>query len=149
MSGHVAIVGAGVIGAAWAARFVMHGIDVKISDPNPEAGRIVDEVLDNARAAWVDLGLPDPTEGSVSVVGSIAEAVEGAIHVQESVPENPAIKVPILEQIAAACPSSQLSQNSSILVSVFLFHDPSSLFLLLSAFFSVVFFFLFASPLYL
>ena len=51
--------------------------------------------------------------------------------------------------IAAACPSSQLSQNSSILVSVFLFHDPSSLFLLLSAFFSVVFFFLFASPLYL
>ena len=113
MSEHVAIVGAGVIGAAWAARFVMHGIDVKISDPNPEAGRIVDEVLDNARAAWVDLGLPDPTEGSVSVVGSIAEAVEGAIHVQESVPENPAIKVPILEQIAAACPSDTVIASST------------------------------------
>ena len=91
----------------------MHGIDVKISDPNPEAGRIVDEVLDNARAAWVDLGLPDPTEGSVSVVGSIAEAVEGAIHVQESVPENPAIKVPILEQIAAACPSDTVIASST------------------------------------
>ena len=113
MSEHVAIVGAGVIGAAWAARFVMHGIDVKISDPNPEAGRIVDEVLDNARAAWVDLGLPDPTEGSVSVVGSIAEAVEGAIHVQESVPENLAIKVPILEQIAAACPSDTVIASST------------------------------------
>ena len=72
MSEHVAIVGAGVIGAAWAARFVMHGFDVKISDPNPEAGRIVDETLDNARAAWVDLGLPAPTEGSVTVIGSIA-----------------------------------------------------------------------------
>ena len=86
MSEHVAIVGAGVIGAAWAARFVMHGIDVKISDPNPEAGRIVDEVLDNARAAWVDLGLPDPTQGRVRVGGPVAEAVEGAARGQEKVP---------------------------------------------------------------
>ena len=112
MSEHVAIVGAGVIGAAWAARFVMHGIDVKISDPNPEAGRIVDEVLDNARAAWVDLGLPDPTEGSVSVVGSIAEAVEGDPRPGKR-SENPAIKVPILEQIAAACPSDTVIASST------------------------------------
>ena len=113
MSEHVAIIGAGVIGAAWAARFVMHGIDVKVSDPNPEAGRIVDEILDNARAAWGDLDLPSPTEGSVAVVGSIAEAVEGAIHVQESVPEDPAIKVPILEQIAAACPPDTVVASST------------------------------------
>ena len=58
MSEHVAIVGAGVIGAAWASRFVLHGIDVNVSDPHPDAARIVDEVLGNARAAWADLGLP-------------------------------------------------------------------------------------------
>ena len=45
MSEHAAIVGAGVIGAAWASRLVLHGIDVKVSDPNPEASRIVEKVL--------------------------------------------------------------------------------------------------------
>ena len=113
MSGHAAIVGAGVIGAAWASRFVLHGIDVTISDPNPEASRIVDEVLGNARAAWADLGLTAPAEGSITYAGSIAEAVEGAIHVQESVPENPAIKVPILEEIAAACPADTVIASST------------------------------------
>ena len=113
MDNHAAIVGAGVIGSAWAARFALHGIDVRISDPNPDAPRIVDEVLGNARAAWADLGLPTPEEGSISIVGSIAEAVDGAGHVQESAPENPAVKVPILEQIADACPSDTVIASST------------------------------------
>ena len=71
MSEHAAIVGAGVIGAAWASRFVLHGIDVKVSDPNPEASRIVEEVLGNARAAWADLGLNAPAEGSITYLSLI------------------------------------------------------------------------------
>ena len=51
MERHVAIVGAGVIGSAWAARFALHGIDVKVTDPAPDVERIIDEVLANARAA--------------------------------------------------------------------------------------------------
>ena len=113
MSAHAAVVGAGVIGSAWAARFALHGIDVAVSDPNPDAPRIIDEVLGNARAAWADLDLPTPAEGSITVVGSIAEAVDGAMHVQESAPENPAIKVPILEQIAAACPADTVIASST------------------------------------
>ena len=34
-----AVVGAGVIGAAWAARFALHGVDVLVSDPNPDTAR--------------------------------------------------------------------------------------------------------------
>ncbi|MEM9204612.1 MAG: 3-hydroxyacyl-CoA dehydrogenase NAD-binding domain-containing protein [Actinomycetota bacterium] len=113
MTQHAAIVGAGVIGSAWAARFALHGIDVKVSDPNPDAQRIIDEVLDNARAAWADLELPAPVEGSITVVDSIGDAVEGAVHVQESAPENPAIKVPILEQIAAVCPAETVIASST------------------------------------
>ena len=113
MSEHVAIVGAGVIGAAWASRFVLHGIDVNVSDPHPDAARIVDEVLGNARAAWADLGLPAPHEGTITYADSIEEAVAGARHVQESVPENPTIKVPILEQIAAACPADTVIASST------------------------------------
>lgn len=113
MENHAAIIGAGVIGSAWAARFVLHGIDVKVSDPNPDAPRIIDEVLANARAAWADLGLSAGEEGSIEVVGSIGDAVEGAGHVQESAPENPAVKIPILEQVAAACPSDTVIASST------------------------------------
>ena len=113
MKQHAAVVGAGVIGSAWAARFALHGIDVKVSDPNPDAPRIIDEVLGNARSAWADLGLPRPAEGTVTLVGSLAEAVDGAGHIQESAPEDPAIKVPILEQIAAACPLETVIASST------------------------------------
>lgn len=113
MDSHAAVVGAGVIGSAWAARFALHGIDVKVSDPNPDAPRIVSEVMDNARAAWGDLGLPQPAEGTVELVESIEAAVDGAGHVQESTPENPAIKVPILEQISAACPPETVIASST------------------------------------
>lgn len=113
MQNHAAVVGAGVIGSAWAARFALHGVDVRVSDPNPDTPRILDEVLANARAAWADLELPAPEEGTITVVGSIAEAVAGAGHVQESAPEDPAIKIPILEQIAAACPDDTVIASST------------------------------------
>jgi carnitine 3-dehydrogenase len=113
MAEHAAIVGAGVIGAAWAARFVLHGIDVKISDPSPHAERIMGEVLDNARAAWAGLGLPEPVEGAITFCDSIAGAVTGAMHVQESAPEDPDIKISILEAIAAACPPDTVIASST------------------------------------
>ncbi|MEM9467495.1 MAG: 3-hydroxyacyl-CoA dehydrogenase NAD-binding domain-containing protein [Actinomycetota bacterium] len=113
MENHAAVIGAGVIGSAWAARFALHGIDVVVSDPNPEAPRILDEVLGNARAAWADLGLPTPVEGAITMADSIGDAVDGAGHVQESAPENPAIKVPILEQIAVACPPDTVIASST------------------------------------
>ena len=43
--------GGGVIGAGWAARFLLNGVDVAIYDPDPEIERKVAAVLDNARRA--------------------------------------------------------------------------------------------------
>ena len=40
-----AVIGAGVIGAGWAARFLLMGFDVKIFDPNPNAQRIIEQTL--------------------------------------------------------------------------------------------------------
>ena len=113
MRSHAAVVGAGVIGSAWAARFALHGIDVRVSDPNPDTPRILAEVAANARAAWSDLGLPAVEEGRVSVVDSIEEAVDGAGHVQESAPENPEVKIPILERISSAAPSATVIASST------------------------------------
>ncbi len=108
-----AVVGAGVIGSAWAARFALHGVDVRVVDPNPDTARIIDEVFTNARAAWGDLELPPSTEGSVTVVGSIAEAVSGAQHVQESAPENLAVKRGILAEIDLHTPPEVVVASST------------------------------------
>ena len=78
-----AIIGGGVIGGGWAARFLLNGWDVAVFDPDPEAERKIGEVLGNARRArrrFYDRAMPG--EGTLSFAGSIAEAVEGANWVQ-------------------------------------------------------------------
>jgi len=88
-----AIIGGGVIGGGWAARFLLNGWDVAVFDPDPEAERKIGEVLANARhalPALYDKALP--REGALTFHADMAEAVEGAAWVQESVPERLEIK---------------------------------------------------------
>ena len=93
MSKIAAIIGGGVIGGAWAARFLLNGWDVRVYDPDPEAERKIGEVLDNARRALPSLSdHVMPAEGVLSFHGTIADAVQGAKYVQESVPERMDIK---------------------------------------------------------
>jgi carnitine 3-dehydrogenase len=109
-----AVVGCGVIGAAWAARMRLRGIDVRAYDPAPQADRILAEVFDNAVRAWDQLGLPTDRPGSIERCDSIAEAVAGAELVQESVPEDLAIKHPTLAAIdAAADPTALIGSSTS------------------------------------
>jgi carnitine 3-dehydrogenase len=98
----VALLGGGVIGGGWAARFVLNGVDVRLFDPDPEAARRkVGAMLDNARRAYRKLTLaPLPAEGELTLVRSVEEAVEGVDFVQESAPEREDVKRALL---AAAC----------------------------------------------
>ena len=82
-----AIIGAGVIGAGWAARLRLSGVDVAVFDPAPSAREVVDEVHDNAVAAWTQLDLLPATVGSVQMVESIEAAVGDVDLIVESVPE--------------------------------------------------------------
>ena len=64
----VGLLGGGVIGGGWAARFALNGIDVRLYDPDPEAERKVGEVLANARRAYTRLTYaPLPPEGAVTL----------------------------------------------------------------------------------
>ena len=73
----VALLGGGVIGGGWAARFVLNGVEVRLFDPDPEAARKVDAMLDNARRAYRRLTLaPLPAEGQLTLVGSAEEGEE-------------------------------------------------------------------------
>ena len=90
----VGIVGGGVIGAGWAARFALNGIDAAVYDPDPEIERKTAAVLANARRAMSRLfGEALPPEGRVTFVASLAEAVRGADFIQESLPEREDLKV--------------------------------------------------------
>jgi len=100
---NAAVIGGGVIGSGWAARFLLNGIDVSVYDPDPELARKLATVLDNARVALARL-LPAvlPPEGRLRVAASVADAVRGADFIQESLPERVDLKQDILELIEAA-----------------------------------------------
>ena len=110
----VGIIGGGVIGAGWAARFVLNGIDVAIFDPDPEVERKTAAVLANARRALTRLfGQALPAEGHVRFASSIADAVRDADFIQESLPEREDLKVRLLAEIDAAMPDHAIIGSST------------------------------------
>lgn len=96
-----AVIGCGVIGAAWAARLRLRGVPVQAFDPSPEAARVLDEVAANAVAAWSHLDLPTRM-APLTVCETVEEAVADVELVQESVPERMEIKHAALSAIDAA-----------------------------------------------
>lgn len=97
-----AIIGGGVIGGGWAARFLLSGWDVRVFDPDPDAERKIGAVLANARRALPGLSdAPLPPEGRMSFHDTLSSAVEGADWVQESVPERLDRKQQVFGEIQA------------------------------------------------
>jgi carnitine 3-dehydrogenase len=99
----VGLLGGGVIGGGWAARFLLNGVDVQLYDPDPEAPRKVGEVLANARAALTKLvSSPLPPEGMLTFVATPEEAATGVQFVQESAPERMELKQMLLRRASTA-----------------------------------------------
>lgn len=108
------IVGGGVIGGGWAARFLLNGWDVRVFDPDPEAERKIGEVLDNARRSLP--GLSDtalPPEGKLSFHETMSEAVEGATWIQESVPERIELKQKVYQTLQEHAPKDAILGSST------------------------------------
>ncbi|MET3660464.1 carnitine 3-dehydrogenase [Aquamicrobium ahrensii] len=109
-----AAVGGGVIGAGWVARLLLNGIDVSIFDPDPDAARKVDEVMQGARRAYRQMcpeGLP--REGTLTFAKTIAEAVADAGFIQESVPERLDLKHRVLAEMDAHAPADAVIGSST------------------------------------
>jgi carnitine 3-dehydrogenase / betainyl-CoA thioesterase len=110
----VGLLGAGVIGGGWAARFLLAGVDVCLYDPAAGAGDGALAALERARRAWQRLTLvPAPREGRLTLAGTVAEAVGGAELVQESAPEREPLKAELLAQAAAAAPPDAIIASST------------------------------------
>lgn len=109
-----AIIGGGVIGGGWAARFLLNGWDVAVYDPAPDAGKKINDVISNARRS-----LPALYEGRMAEEGvltfcaSIAETVAGAGWIQESVPERLDVKHAVMSEIHTACEKGAVIASST------------------------------------
>ena len=109
-----AIIGGGVIGGGWAARFLLKGWDVRLFDPDPEAERKIAEVIDNARHALPQLyEVPLPKPGALTLCGAVEKAVDGADWVQESVPERLEVKQATYRAVQRHTPPGTLIGSST------------------------------------
>ncbi len=118
----IAIIGGGVIGGGWAARFLLNGWDVMIFDPAKDTKENIDAILHNARhslPALYHCSLPE--EGTLQFAESLSQAVQSADWIQESVPENLAIKHEILADI------QQYARDDTIIASSTSGFKPSQL----------------------
>jgi len=114
MSRIAAIIGGGVIGGGWAARFLLMGWDVKIYDPDPESERKISEVLANAKRSLPALYEHKlPAEGSLVHVTTIEEAVEHACWISESVPERVELKRKVFADIQTYCRADAIIASST------------------------------------
>ncbi len=114
MTNTAAILGGGVIGGGWAARFLLMGWDVRVFDPGEGAETTLKEMLTRARAALpalYDVALPD--EGKLTFHSTISEAVTGAAWIQESAPERLELKQKLFQQVQSVCEKDAIIGSST------------------------------------
>src|SRR5712691_773453 len=121
---NVAIVGAGLIGRAWAAIFARAGWNVRLTDPHVPALVAAPRLIRDELLALARHGLasdPDGAVARVSVAGSLKEAVMDVEFVQENGPEIVEEKKIIFTELDKLAPPDALlvSSTSAITASRF------------------------------
>ena len=101
----VGIVGAGVIGGGWAAKFLAQGYDVVVWDPASDGAEKLQRLLDIAWPSLEQLGLaPGASRERLRMVDTLEEVGAVADVIQENCPEVLQLKIDTLAQIDAATP---------------------------------------------
>ena len=79
----VAVIGTGLMGAAWAALFLSRGVDVRASDPSPDGEAHLKKIIERAWPTLTRLGLaPGADPRRYTFFKDPAEAAGGAQFVQ-------------------------------------------------------------------
>jgi L-gulonate 3-dehydrogenase len=117
MNRSIALIGSGLIGRGWTILFANAGFRVQLYDPGPQA---LEQAADAVRANLALLEqerMIDSAEAlwsRVSCCGTMAEAVAGVEYVQESVPEDRAIKRAVFAELSRlAAPDVILASSCS------------------------------------
>ncbi len=110
------IIGAGLIGRSWAMVFSRAGWDVQITDTSPAAMQAAPGLIKQALADQARHGLVEDARAAlkrVTVVSSLAEAVDGVDFVQECGPEKVEAKIALFKALDAAAPAKAILASSS------------------------------------
>ena len=110
----VTIVGAGVIGAGWAARMLACGLIVKAYDPSAKARK---QLLSNTKIALKSLqrlGLNKNAKlSNLKIYSDLRESLHSTTFVQENAPENEKLKKKLIKDIDKLLPKNIIISSSS------------------------------------
>jgi len=125
--GRIAIVGAGLVGGGWAIVFARGGFDVSLFDAAPGAGERALETIEARLSDLQQAGLVQDAgaiRSRIRVSADLAEALDGAVYVQESVLERVDTKSAVMSQIDAVIGPDTLvgSSSSGLAASLFTAH---------------------------
>src|SRR5213080_2847515 len=110
----IAIVGAGVIGASWAAEYLARGFDVITTDPGPNAEANLRKYIDEAWKDLTNIGLSKgASRDRLSFTTNMKEALSKADFVQENGPERPDFKIKLFADMDDATPADSIIASSS------------------------------------
>jgi 3-hydroxyacyl-CoA dehydrogenase len=119
-TGTAAIVGAGLIGRAWAMVFARAGWMVRLTDPHAATLQAAPALIRDELQTLARHGLvadPQAAAARVSVAASVGAAIEGANFVQENGPETVEAKLAIFAELdRLAAPDTLLVSSTSAIV---------------------------------
>jgi 3-hydroxyacyl-CoA dehydrogenase len=110
----IAVIGCGTIGASWASAFLAAGLSVQAWDPDPAFHERLAQFI---TAAWPDLQALGAKTANwrerLTLAGDLPSALRGADWVQESGPEQLALKQELFGELARLTPSHAILASSS------------------------------------
>ncbi|KAL5009514.1 hypothetical protein ScPMuIL_011819 [Solemya velum] len=115
----IAIVGSGLIGQNWAMIFASVGYRVAIYDVVPEqltrAHALIKDTLGRYEKEGHLRGKLTSTEQiqNITACSSLTDCLEGAVHVQECVPEDLNLKVTVFQELDKHCSNGMVVASSS------------------------------------
>jgi carnitine 3-dehydrogenase len=111
---HVACIGAGTIGAGWAAYFLSRGLSVAVSDPGPGAEALLQRIVDEAWPSLEALGLPAEADRMrLRFFPTVAQALQAAQFVQENAPDRLELKQALLAEADSLLPPEVVIASST------------------------------------
>jgi 3-hydroxyacyl-CoA dehydrogenase len=115
MTKRVAVIGAGTIGASWAAYFLARGFAVSAYDPSPNGEAFARRFIDEAWPTLEKLKAVQPgaDRKRFEFFKDPAAATKGAEFVQESGPEREDLKIELFSKLDAALPPETVIATSS------------------------------------
>jgi L-gulonate 3-dehydrogenase len=122
MTDKIAIIGSGIVGQSWAISFARGGFAVSLFDRAPEAAKAALQDIGPALGDLDKYGLLNGQSGStvkgrISIAASLADALYGAIYVQENAPEKTELKRALFAEMdALAAPETVLASSTSALL---------------------------------